>query len=132
MEGKILEIGAVFQQTDVGVAATGRTIVFWKRSELRPTFISPLNPHYESLQYPLFFPHGNAGWHINLLSLNPPHNKVSQIEYYRHRILTDARFEMLGRLLNEYLVAMFSSTEDKRLNFICHSLQSRTAGRCEL
>ena len=39
------------------------------------------------------------------MSLNPPHNKVSQIKYYLQRILMDARFGMLGRLLNEYLVA---------------------------
>ena len=66
------EIGAVFHHPDVGPAAVGRTVVFWKRSELRPTFVSSLNPLYEPLQYPLFFPHGNAGWHIDLLSLNPP------------------------------------------------------------
>ena len=50
--------------------------------------------------------------------LNPPHKNVSQIEYYQQRILTDARFGMLGWLLNEYLVDIFSSTEDNCLNFI--------------
>ena len=123
------EIGAVFHHPHVGPAAAGRTVVFWKRSELQPTFVSSLNPLYEPLQYPLFFPHGNVGWHIDLVSLNPPYSKVSQIEYYRHRILTDARFGMLGRLLNEYLVDMFSSVEDCHLNFIRHSLQSRIAAR---
>ena len=49
------EIGAVFHHPDVGATAAGRTIVFWKRSELRPTFVSSLNPLYEPLQYPLFF-----------------------------------------------------------------------------
>ena len=126
------EIGAVFHHPDVGPAAVGRTVVFWKRSELQPTFVSSFNPLYESLQYPLLFPHGNAGWHIELMSLNPPYSKVSQIEYYRHRILMDARFGMLGRLLNEYLVDMFSSVKDSRLNFIRHSLQSRIAARHEL
>ncbi len=126
------EIGAVFHHPDVGPAAAGRTVIFWKRSELRPTFVSPLNPLYEPLQHPLFFPHGSAGWHIDLISLNPPHKNISQIEYYRQRILTDARFGMLGRLLNEYLVDMFSSMEENHLNFICHSLQSRIAARREL
>ena len=71
------------------------------------------------------------GWHIDLMSLNPPYSKVSQIEYYQQRILTDARFGILGRLLNEYLVNLFSGMEDNRLNFIRHSLQSRIAARDE-
>ena len=77
---------------------------------------------YEPLLYPLLFPHGNAGYHI----------KVSQIEYYRQRILTDARFGLLGLLFNEYLVDMFSSVEDNRLNNIRHQVQSRIAARREL
>lgn len=72
---------------------------------------------YEPLHYPLFYPYGNAGWHINLILLNPPYKKVSQIEHYRHRILTDTRFGMLGRPLNKNLVGMFSSAEDNRLNW---------------
>ena len=111
-KGESLEIGAIFHHPDVGPAAAERTVVFWKLSDRRPTFISPIHPLYKLLQYPLFFPHGNTGYHIHLASLNPPYDKVSQIEYYRYRILTDARFGMLGWLLNEYLVDMFSSVED--------------------
>ena len=68
--------------------------------------------------------------------------KISQIEYYRFRMLsqvdfTDAtagninRFDMLGRLCNEYLVDMYSRVEDERLNFIRFN-QSRVAKRGEL
>ena len=39
---------------------------------------------------------------------------------------------MLGHLLNEYLVDIFSSVEDNHLNFIRHSLQSRIVVRREL
>ena len=44
----------------------------------------------------------------------------------------DARFGMLGRLLNEYLVDMFSSVEDSRLNYIRHEVQNRIAAQSEL
>ena len=126
------EIAAIIHHPEVGPAAHERTVVFWKRSMLQPTFIHPLHPLYEPLQYPLFFPHGTAGYHINLHSLNPPYDKVSQIEFYRQRILTDSRFGMLGRLLNEYLVDMFSSVEDSRLQYIRGELQTRIAARREL
>ena len=39
---------------------------------------------------------------------------------------------MLGRLLNEYLVDMFSSVEDSRLQYIRGELQTRIAARHEL
>lgn len=91
MERRFLgDIGAIIHHPEVGPAAAERTVVFWKQRENRPSFISPLHPLYEPLQYPLFFPHGYAGYHINMTSLNPPYSKVSQIEYYRQRILTDS------------------------------------------
>ena len=100
--------------------------------ERQPTFIHPTNLLYEPLQYPLFFPHESPGWHYDLLTLSPLHleHKVSQIEYYRQRIFTDGRFGMLGRLLNEYLVDMFSSVEDNRLSYIRHN--QRLAVRSEI
>ena len=65
---------------------TTRTVVYWKHGESRPTFINPLNPLYEPLQYPLFYPHRTNGWHINLYSLSPPaYAKISLIEYYHQR-----------------------------------------------
>ena len=59
------EVAAIIHQSEVGPAAGQRTVVFWKRSELQPTFIHALHPLYEPLQYPLFFPHGTPGYHIN-------------------------------------------------------------------
>ncbi len=42
------------------------------------------------------------------------------------------RFGLLGRLLNKYLVDMFSSIEDSRLYYIRHHVQTRIAARSEL
>ena len=49
--------------------------------------------------------------------------------YYCQRLLTEPRFSLLGRLLNEYLVDMFSSLEDSRLNYVTQHLQTRIAAR---
>ena len=125
---------AVFiNQAEMEVNAGPHTVVYWKHGESRPTFMNLLNPLYEPLQYPLFYPHGTNGWHINLHSLSPPaYAIISQIEYYRQRVLTGSRFGMLGRLLNEYLVDMFSSVEDNRLNYVRFNLQTRIAAQREI
>ena len=109
-----------------------RTVMFWKRSELAPTFISPLDRLYEPLQYPLFFPHGCCGSFPGLTSTRPPYQRVTQLEYYRQHLLSEPRFGLLGRLLNEYHVDMFSSMEDNRLNYVRQHVQSRIAARRKL
>ena len=94
------EISAIIHRGDS--SGGQRTLVFWKRSELAPTFMSPLDRLYEPLQYPLFFPHGCCGWFPGLTSTRPPYQRVTQMEYYRPRLLTEPRFGLLGRLLNEW------------------------------
>ncbi len=46
------EIAAIIHRSDSVATGSLRTVVFWKRSELAPTFINPLHPLYEPLQYP--------------------------------------------------------------------------------
>ena len=124
------EIRAIIHCGDSSVGQ--RTVVFWKRSELAPTFMSPLDRLYESLQYPLFFPHFCCGWFPRLTSTRPSYQRVTQIEYYRQWLLAEPRFGLLGRLLNEYLVDMFSSVEDNRLNYVRQHFQTQIAAQCEL
>ena len=125
------EIAAIIHRIDSNITGP-RTVVFWKRGKLTANFINPLNPLYEPLQYPLFFPYGTNGWFSEMRSVQPSHKKISQMMYYRFRILTEKRFGQLGRLFNEYLVDMFSSLEDNRLNYIRQHVQTRIAARREL
>ena len=74
--------------------------------------VSILSSHYEPLQYPLLFPHGTPGWSPNLQP------KISQITWYRFRLLSESRFCDLGCLGNEYLMDMYSRVEEEHLNFI--------------
>ena len=66
-------------------------MVIWKRSELAPTFSSPLDRLYEPLQYPLFFPHGCCGWFPGLTSTSPPYQRVTQLEYFCQRLLSEVQ-----------------------------------------
>ncbi|CAG8664149.1 16506_t:CDS:2, partial [Cetraspora pellucida] len=96
-----------------------RCIQIWRTNETKPEYINILNKHYEALQYPLFFPYGEIGWHIYWTeNEHSDSRKISQVDYYCYRIMTETRFHLLGRLFNEYLVDMFSRADDERLQFI--------------
>ena len=82
---------------------------------------------WEPLAYPLLFPHGTLGWgligdqHHVTQSANDDDGAdvvTTQIWYYRARILREQRFQILGRLTNEYIVDMFSRDLECRLNYI--------------
>jgi len=45
------EIAAIIHHVDSEVTGDPHTVVFWRRTELTPTFISPLHPLYKPLQY---------------------------------------------------------------------------------
>ena len=68
------EIAAIIH-TDNTTGIGPRSVSIHYYTDDQPTFVNSLNPLYESLQYPLFFPHGTPGWH--------PGHHLSQIWYYR-------------------------------------------------
>ncbi len=72
------EIAAIIHHADSDATGGPRTVVFWKWSELAPTFMNPLHPLYEPLQYPLFFPHGTYGWFPGMTSVRPPYEKITE------------------------------------------------------
>lgn len=47
---------------------------------------------------------------------------MSQIRWYRSRVLSEVRFQQFGRLAGEYLVEMYSRVEDERLSYIRRAL----------
>ena len=78
--------------------------------------------------YPLLFPHASLGWGIigDHEQLNAiPHQRdvtadvaTTQMWFYRLRLLHEPRFEIFGRLANEYMVDMFTRNLETRLNYI--------------
>ena len=109
------------------------------RSEIRSRslIISTINNRVQSIEtvsrlwepmaYPLLFPHGTLGWGIKPLTrdtfLIAPDGADSdaattQIWHYRARLLREPRFQIFGRLTNEYAVDMFTRELDARLEYI--------------
>lgn len=106
---------------------------------------------WEPLAYPLLFPHGTLGWGVREGEAAPEDDQqineaasqdkpTTQIWYYRRRLLQDERFQLFGRLTNEYLVDMFSRNLELRLQYIernqrrirAHEAQQRRAPDAEL
>jgi hypothetical protein len=94
-----------------------RSILIRRHGSSNPQYINILSHHYEPLHYTLFFPHGEIGWGSTSVPGVPP---LSQMDWYRNRVLADDddRFSTLGRLCCEYLVDMYSRTEEQRLLYI--------------
>lgn len=91
--------------------------------------ISTISRLWEPLAYPLLFPHGTLGWGVvgsdseietglAAHSQDDVDSSTRQIMHYRARVLREPRFQIFGRLTNEYLVDMFSRNLETRLNYI--------------
>jgi hypothetical protein len=89
--------------------------------------ISHLHPSYSSLHYTMLFPRGEEGFHIDI-PMNAPEGgrskKVSQRCYYAFRLQRrpgePPALLMGGRLLQQYVVDAWASTEQSELNWIRH------------
>ena len=67
--------------------------------------ISELHRGYDPLQYPLLFPNGTDGWHVNLKLRND--RKLMAMVYYRYHIMVRQNVSVLlraKRLFQQYLL----------------------------
>ena len=91
--------------------------------------ISTISRLWEPLAYPLLFPHATLGWGVSGSNdeidtglaahlQDDSETPTRQIMHYRGRVLRKSRFQIFGRLTNEYLVDMFSRNLDTWLNYI--------------
>ena len=87
---------------------------------------------YDSLSYPLLFPHGDHGWQIGIPKgpIIPPGSTVKQktvtaLEFYNYRLrLRDRDFSLLhsaGRLFQQYVVDMYAKIEQMNLNYVSYN-----------
>jgi hypothetical protein len=93
----------------------GRKVIVSPQRGKTSDFVNILSAEYEPLQYPLFFPYGEAGWSRES---NQEPQKWTQAWWYRSRLLCEERFDQWGRLTCEYLVDMYSRLEEERLEYI--------------
>ncbi|XP_034236438.1 uncharacterized protein LOC117642399 [Thrips palmi] len=110
-----MEVHAILN-TDEAAAGGPRMLTVWKRADRAPSYVDLFSPLLEPLQYPLLFPHGTLGWHIN--KLDNMGQKLSQYRYTRCLILSQPRFFELGRLSQSWMVEMFARFEEERLRYV--------------
>ncbi|CDY47315.1 BnaAnng08890D [Brassica napus] len=92
------------------------------------TRISELHPAYLPLQYPLLFPFGEDGYHIDLhlkrttTTSKKPRSKVSMREFFAYRIFERYnQFSALmfsGKLFQQFLVDGFTMIEAERIRYL--------------
>ena len=91
--------------------------------------IPSISRMWEPLSYPLLFPEGTPGWGIADTANTHPRIGADQYQhrvdaptmqmwFYRARLLREPRFQIFGRLANEYMVDMFSRDLECRLAYI--------------
>ena len=83
--------------------------------------ISELHRGYDPMQYPLLFPDGTDGWHVNLKLRNG--RKLTAMVYYRYHIMIRENVSVLLRakqLFQQYLVDAYCKIETERLQFLRH------------
>ena len=81
--------------------------------------ISELHRGYDPMQYPLLFPDGTDGWHVNLKLRNG--RKLTAMVYYRYHIMVRENVSVLlraKRLFQQYLVDAYCKIETERLQFL--------------
>ncbi|CAN1185185.1 hypothetical protein LINPERPRIM_LOCUS39117 [Linum perenne] len=95
------------------------------------TRITSLNPLFDSLHFPLLFPHGDDGFHTNIRydpAHVPPRTKrqfVTQREYYCFRIqyrITEGKTLIRARkALQHYCIVAFTTVEQNRLTYLSNN-----------
>ncbi|KAI3551986.1 hypothetical protein CSPX01_00662 [Colletotrichum filicis] len=134
------EVAAVINTQNLGTIDC-RKVVFHRHGG-RAQFVHILSRHYEPLQYPLLFPHGTLGWGIPALDEptlrrsgttgndTPAQqaNGLTQLQWYRALLLSEARFLTFGRLACEYLVDMYSRLEETNLDYLRRARSMQSSG----
>ncbi|KAF2356072.1 Helitron helicase-like domain [Trinorchestia longiramus] len=127
------EVAAIFVGDD-GAPPMYRDIVVYPIG-LQRHRIAYISCHLDPMVYPLLFPNGEPGCHINMPHVEQRQtrvrNKVTMQEFYSYRLAIRDDFSALhraGKLLQQYIVDAYVKVEGCRLNFIKnHQAQLRVA-----
>lgn len=107
--------------------ADSRDIILRKRmpTDIALYRISDGHPAYAPLHYVLLFPHGDHGWHQELYMYQPDARtpkRLSQTRYVAYRLhQRNNEFSTIlrgGRLFQQYVIDMWASAEQNRLNYL--------------
>lgn len=104
----------------------------------KPRFLPLWSPAYESLQCPMLFLNGEAGWSAGHHMEEPPNKSQTMnrtnsssapfLFYCRQRLLSEPIFQTNSRIAQEWACDMFSRHKENKLNCVEFiSLQQRLA-----
>ncbi len=145
-EGTAAELAAClsFDNTSLSQIRPRRMVISRARTAANIT-VPTVSRLWEPLAYPLLFPHGTLGWGLIGRShdLEPEPDRrggerpewdkaTTQMWHYRARLLRESRFEIFGRLTNEYILDMFTRNLECRLKYIRDNQSSVRAADEEL
>lgn len=120
------EIAAIMRTDNTTLSESVPRILVISRRDGNDQNIQTVSRLWEPLAYPLLFPSGTLGWGLVDSDENPGEEytgtnfdrATTQIWHYRARILREPRFQIFGRLANEYVVDMFTRELEARLHYI--------------
>ncbi|VDL83924.1 unnamed protein product, partial [Nippostrongylus brasiliensis] len=111
------EVAAIYVAEDGDVPSTRSLAVHLRGGALQQ--IPDIDKRCDPLTYPLFFPTGEDGWHINLT--NTKNERLSQMKYYSYLLsIRDGEWNPLlygGKLLQQFIVDAYVKIEQNRLNY---------------
>ncbi|UYV74100.1 hypothetical protein LAZ67_11002115 [Cordylochernes scorpioides] len=116
------EVAAVI----VGTEIARRDIVICRRDGTKQR-VAETHRSYDALQYPILFPRGEDGYHLELYQVHPisgavTMKKVSCMNFYAYRIMIRAQESnhilKCRQLFQQFIVDMYAKVESERLNYI--------------
>lgn len=122
------DIAAIFRSDEGEPPFDRNMIVFSKDSNTLRT-VSVLDSSLDPLAYPLLFPNGDTGWHINIehsTFSTASRNKVTMLQYASYRLSIRDQFSLLHvsqKLYLQWIVDMYCRIEGTRLHFIRQNQQ---------
>ena len=132
------DVAVIFSTVD-GEPPFERNMVSFSKVNGTIKNISVLDSSLDPLAYPLLFPNGDTGWHINISHNVPttsnsraPRNKLTMLQYAAYRLAIREDFSMLHhsqKLFLQWIVDMYVRIEGTRLHFI---RQNQTSLRSEV
>ncbi|XP_044596977.1 uncharacterized protein LOC123273602 [Cotesia glomerata] len=79
-----------------------------------------MDPNTEPWVYPLFYPHGNQGWHKSIPYKIKTNRTVTRADYYKYKLAIRDDFNvflMRRRLTQQWIVDSYVKIEKDRLNY---------------
>lgn len=127
------DVAVIFKSVD-GEPPYERNMITFSKTNAVVKKVSVLDPALDPMAYPLLFPSGETGWHVNIAhnvgrnsnarnsASAQPRDKVTMLQYACYRLaLRDDTFSLLHhskKLFLQWIVDMYVRIEGSRLHYL--------------